>query len=251
MQTQELFIKRSHYNENSLLDKETFLSLMGKFQQLGFNKQSILLPIDKYQETRDGAPVQSTMLVIQDFLDLDRDFDAIIVRSLNEQTQEEIVLLFRNNQEKTLHFTDNLFPYINEELKNNLYVATKDPVRTYGLISYIEDFLKGKVNNPGLRYLIFLIGFIFFIISGYLLLVALLTGPLNLVKLIFASASLILGFIPFSFLPQRGLRVSTAKKARTYPPYIEKLKENWLLVIVTAVVSITATLILQYFGVKR
>ncbi len=243
------FVKRDLYDTYAYIGRETFVSLMQKLEQIGFTQQTIVLPADSGSNLKKDttAPATSKILSVSQFLDLDQDFAGIVVRAENDSSREEVVILFRNNSEKVLGFTDNIFPHVQGELSSNFYVSTQDPVRTYGLVVYLKDFFKNEIQNQGLRQLLIAIISIVAFFGLYIYLTDKL-GNRNLSGLLGVGLLVLVVLVTSRYFPQKGLKVSSAKVLRNYPPYIEKLRESWLLIIVTAAISVTATLSTQYIS---
>ncbi|MBI4088832.1 hypothetical protein HY415_01925 [Candidatus Kaiserbacteria bacterium] len=241
----EPFVKQDLYETSAYIARDTFTTLILKLDQLGFRKQTVVLPADE-DKKNTTAPKPSRTLTINEFLERDQDYDGTVVRFLNEENRDEIVILFRNRP-IALSFTDNIFPRAAGELKSNLYVSTQDPVRTYGLVTYLKDLFKNEIRSPGLEKLLFSINII---AVGS----AVAIHSTDLLKNQVLSTALAIGipvliFIATNrFFPEKGLRVSRVKRVKQYPPYIEKLRENWLLVLVTAILSVIGTLSVLYIS---
>ena len=253
---EETFIKRDLYNKNTFLDKEAFLFLLKRFEQIGFKDQKIVLPIEgaRKRKNDEDIPQSSKVLSVDGFVGLDQDFGGIVVRLYNNDTNEEVVLLFRNDLEKILYFTDNIFHTTQGELTSNLYVSSGDPVRTYGLVFYLKDFFKNRVRNPGLRELLTFL--VFCVLAGGVFIV--FKNPFNLrwlsVTVGLFGPTILLPVLSRLF-PQRGVHISSVKRPVKYPSYIEKVRDNWLLVFITAAFSVGGTLLALFlanlFGLQQ
>lgn len=243
----EPFTKRDSYTSAAYLDRETFKYFISRLEQIGFNQVTITIPTavisgeKLVQETN-----KEKSYPLEAFLSLDRDFEGIILRALNSENNEEIRVLFRNNGQKKINFNDDIFSYVDKNIRSNYYISTFDPVRTYGLSIFIKDFFKNQVRKPGLRKFLITLAVIFLSFTVYLLINYTKVDTKSFIFGLLVIFGIFLGIVVA--MPQTGITTSISKRTYAYPIYIEKLKENWLGIVTAALLSFIFALFGQFIG---
>jgi hypothetical protein len=220
-----MFVKRDKYNTNVFILKAGFIKLVEELNEIGFKDVEVKIPLNEISSERAGKEP----IPVKTFLQQDRNYKGLIL--LGRRNKDEIRILFKNEGQGS--FLDDIFPSVGSNTLYNFYVSTSNPVETQGLSLYIKDFFDDyKVSSffsgstPIYIFYFFLIlsisANIFFKLSGF-----------NMYFLWFVGA----GFVIYSAFvsPQKGLYFHSPDDAKKIPKYIEKVKEQWLLILVTAI----------------
>lgn len=128
-----MFIRRRTVSINTVLTTEYIISLRTSFQNAGLKEFAIKIP---HNYIKEGAKSE---LSLEEFLTLNRNFPSIII--LARSTNNELIKLLLVNLSKKAYFNDHTFPSGHSE-PSELYVATNDPVRTWGLFEYFYNELR-------------------------------------------------------------------------------------------------------------
>src|SRR6185503_13759787 len=140
----EPFSKRTSYTKSSYINKESFQYLSDRLHQIGFTKQDVILPTLIIDDKKIKEGPADRALSVDEFLGLDQDFEAVVFSGSNQEKTEEVVILFKNDPKKKVKFDSPIFSLVDSNQNLNLYVSTLDPVRTFGLITYLKDYFKGQ-----------------------------------------------------------------------------------------------------------
>jgi hypothetical protein len=239
----EPFTQRSKYPLRAFIGKESFGYLLSRLSQLGFSEQKVILPQLIVKNEKMLAGPEKKDLTAQEFLDSDEDFKSIVLQSKNNEG-EEIAILFKNDLTNRISFNSNIYSVVEEIPKSNLYISTYDPIRTYGLMKYLEDFFRDKVINPGLRnFLLFLA-----VLPSPIPMYFAIKKPTNTWAFITAVVVMFLWVVAVSrFLPKSGLQVSSIKK-NAYPAYIEELRKSWLIILTASILAFIFGLLGNYIA---
>ncbi|MEM5564682.1 hypothetical protein WNY78_06185 [Psychroserpens sp. AS72] len=187
-----MFIRRKTLVGRKKFDKKFIVSLKELFIEAKLKTITVKIPHNYVQKDEPNE------LDIDEFLNLDRNFPAIILRAINEKKNEEIKILFVNISTNS-YFYDHTFPSGHSE-PSEIYVSTNDPVRTWGLFEYFYNYLK-KVERNNRFDAIKLIGFFLSIVMLMAEFSSLIgTKTLFLNKLFGYSIAFDLGAIALSFI---------------------------------------------------
>lgn len=129
-----MFSRRKTLSGRTKFDKSFVISLKEMFTDAKLNQITVKLPHNYIRKEEKNE------IDIDDFINLGRNFPAIIIRAQNEKKKEEIKILFVNISTKSF-FYDHTFPSGHSE-PSEIFVSTADPVRTWGLFEYFYNYLK-------------------------------------------------------------------------------------------------------------
>ncbi len=233
------FIRTDKFNPSVYLDRDSFNDFCILIKQLGFNVITLKLPHEKER-------IRKNAYSVNEYLKHNKDYRAVILVASNKTKKENIKILFQNSKQIKSVFFDDVFPYQEKDAADNLfnlYVSTYDPVRTNGLSIIIKDFLIHRVRGTTQTYLT--IGFLSILIAGFLLYARAVTPPF---QLIFAFIITLTSVVCILLLPKTGLYISSLPSSRTLPEYIQELKKNWLVLLVTSLLSLAMGIFGQYLS---
>lgn len=136
-----MFKRRKTLSGRTKFDKNFIISLKEMLVDAKLNKITIKIPHNYLKENEKNE------LDIDDFINLDRNFPAIILLAKNEKKEVEVKILFVNISSPS-YFYDHTFPSGHSE-PSEIYVSSKDPVQTWGLFEFFYNYIKfnNKTNN--------------------------------------------------------------------------------------------------------
>ncbi len=232
------FTKRGKYSWNIYLDKDSFLTLINSLKETGFTNISIKLPLHETTSERGGEKG----VTLDDFLDRDRNYKALIVIATNKS--EEIRILFKNSGK--VEFYDDIFPTANSDLTYNYYISSFDITRTYSLNFFLIDFFKEhKVASVD-----FFIPITVFVSGVAAIFISQIQKNLNQysIMVILLVAIFIVTIISVRFLPQTGLYFHNPQDAKPFSTSLQKLKEQLLVLVIGGAITFALGLLGTYIG---
>lgn len=141
-----MFSKRNALPGSQKWNREFFLSFTTDLHDGGFTDIKVKLPInilmvvaDELTEDQIKSHIQDRELTLQQFLDKERNYPAMIFIAKNPDTKEIIKILFGNISKETV-FNDSTFPS-GHSSSSTLYVQSPDPARVYPLFDFVYDHL--------------------------------------------------------------------------------------------------------------
>ena len=231
------YTQRSKHKWNSYLDKESFIGLTDALRLIGFKDLKVKLPIHRF--TSNGS---RKWLTVEEFISIKSNFSAIILTAENEEEKVEIV--FKNDYNDKIVFWDDVYPSISD-LRDNIYIVTKDPLRASQISNFIKDYLeKYRVWAYSIRanlsftaiFIPILLLFPLNNVAKSLELNSKLVAILSIPSLIVAF--ILGGLLMFSIAPKAGVYIYKAEKAMAKRPlWWLELKKQWLVIIVTVILA--------------
>lgn len=147
-----MFSKKRQLHSSKKWDREFLLSFISDLRKGGFDDIYVKLPInfetlinDQFTEEQIVNNIKSRRINIDDFLNEERNYKAIIFVSKNPTTGETIKVLFGNVSEKT-NFGDSTFPS-GHSASSTLYVQSPDMARVIPLFDFVYDYLSKKGDS--------------------------------------------------------------------------------------------------------
>jgi hypothetical protein len=176
----ESFIKKDRYTQSAYIDREIFKYLVSRLRQIGFSEVYIVIPSNVISDS--GLTIENQKekrILSEDFMSLDKNFDGLLLLAQNNQSKSEVKILFRKVSNKKLIFDDDVFSYVDKNIKFNLFISSLNPLETYGINTYLKDFFKGYVLRPGLRNFLLSLTIVILSVAMYLLIDDRLNMPLR------------------------------------------------------------------------
>lgn len=152
------------YGGSFYYSKEAFLLVVADFQKEGFQKIEVKIP-SNFEESKSS-------LTLEEFINLEYNFKAVILIAENTTTTDLIKVLFINHTAARKNFNDYTFPSTESE-GPKFYVSSQSQIRLNGLTSFVRSTLEKHNLNKGLEYQLgkFLSLLSFFYIVGFVFLV--------------------------------------------------------------------------------
>jgi hypothetical protein len=242
-----------------------FLKELGSdLLEAGFSDLTVKLPINLPRVLSDDqssdeqeilTALRKGSLVLEEFLNRERNYPAIIFVAKNEAQKETIKILFGNISTETT-FADSTFPSGNS-VRSTLYVQSADPARAYALFKFFYEYLVRESNSMMFR--IFLAPL--YIVALAAEIISFLGGGQGLIQvawgqsvLIDVALVLVLILLMYSFFKTpTGLFVNDRRTA-TPGSYFRRaisgdLRDNPIVnIILSVIASIITALILKWLG---
>jgi hypothetical protein len=141
-----MFSKRKSLPSSRKWDRNFLTSFIADLGKGGFTECKVKLPInlgliltEKLTHEQIIKNLKSRELSIDEFLNQERNYKAVIFVCENPTTNETIKILIGNMSEKT-SFDDSTFPS-GHSTSSTLYVQSPDPARVYPLFDFIYEYL--------------------------------------------------------------------------------------------------------------
>lgn len=244
----EPFSKLTSYSSFAYINKENLKYLSERLRQIGFDNQEILLPniIIKEKEVTEGP--ENKKFPIDAFLKLDQGFDPILFTARNTDGSEEISLLLKNKSVTSVSFDNPSFRLVKENRLRTLFVSTMDPIRTYGLLNFIQDYLKGTARNVFVSWLLLMsVGICLSLLVIYIIVVASSKSISHTTDEAWPYISIAIFVLVLSLLmPKSGLDLGSRKWI--LPDSVLELKKHSLIITVTFLAGLLAIYIAHLFG---
>jgi hypothetical protein len=258
-----MFSMRKNLAGNRHWNRPFITALGTDLSESGFKEITVKLPIDldALLEGKGGIKNQidnelrKREISLQEFLDRERNYPAIILVGFNPITQETIKVLFVNLSMKTA-FMDDTFPS-GHSIPSQLYVQSPDAARVYSLFHFFYDHLNqggestATIASLGLvAVLILAAQVISFVRIGK----GLLQIAWGFTPLLDIGVTILLLFVQYRFFRvPTGLSVNDRKTATT-ASFIQRalrgeFKDNPVVnIIVTVLASILSAIVLRLIG---
>lgn len=233
--------KKGTYDSTIYLDGAALSNIFSRLNSLKFDHVRIIIP-------KEEDKIRGKTYELQEFLNLQKDFSAVIISAENKQKKETLKILIKNKVGKKKTFPDETFPYVSSDTndpvnKYNLFVSTYDPIRTNGLHQFMIDFLKEYAKGSTQLFLT-VIG-ICMLGTGLVVYGRRLEQSLLFISLI---AMLVIILIGLMVLPKRGLYLKSDTPDPSLPLAVQELKKGWLVLIVSAIVGLLMGLLGNYIA---
>lgn len=134
-------------------DRAFIVELSSDLSRAGFSNIVVKLP-------HNLVGMDESEIVLQEFLDRERNYPSAIFVARNESTNETIKILFVNISRKAF-FVDDTFPSGHSE-STELFVQSPDPARTYALFHFFYEYMER--SKAGLGSFILLLGILSFVL---------------------------------------------------------------------------------------
>lgn len=153
-----MFSRRKSFPQAYKFDKKFLESLANDLINAGFDNVKIKLPHNLVEKKEDEISIGA-------FLERERNYPSVILQANKNGSKDTVKILFVNISKKAFFF-DDTFPSGHSE-SPELYVATSDPARTWGLFEYLYNYLKrySKKSRSTFLFLFFWVAIIFMILE--------------------------------------------------------------------------------------
>lgn len=243
-------------------DRSYLTTLGSDLSKAGFSTITIKLPIDldkvlkdKPVEEQVADELQRREIPLQNFLDRERNYSAVILVAKKEDPQETIKILFGNKSEKTA-FADSTFPS-GHSSRSTLYVQSSDPARVYPLCDFFHDHLSKKGDSTVLRTVAGLLS-LFLVILEFITLLANSKGIIQTQWTSTAHFDVFVSVLAFYFMyhylsTPTGLSVND-RETETLGSYVRRalkgeLRDNPVVnLVISVIATVIAALILHWIG---
>jgi len=147
-----MFSKRKALPASLRWNKAFLASFVADLARGGFTDIKVKLPIDLKSILNDNlteeqviSGLKSRTITIEEFLNRERNYKAVILVCRNPTTNETIKVLFGNMSETTT-FGDSTFPS-GHSASSTLYVQSPDPARVYPLFDFVYHYLSKQGSS--------------------------------------------------------------------------------------------------------
>jgi hypothetical protein len=257
-----MFSRRRSLPSGHTWDRTILTSFAADLSKGGFHQITIKLPIDldtilddELTQEQLITELQAREISIDEFLNRERNYRAVILVAKSKTTNETIKVLFGNISEKTT-FSDSTFPS-GHSARSTLYVQSPDPARVYPLFDFFYDYLTKQGHSTVGRTILGLLSTIVLAAESITLLgsgKAFVQTMWDTTPAIDIGITVMAVYLMYNFFRTPvGLSVNDRETARL-PNYLQRalkgeMRDNPLVnIIVTIIGTVIAALILNALG---